>query len=65
MLAARQATSLTRAQWQHVRRKLGNPRRLSPAFFAEERANLQLQREKVRMIQQGKVCGCMCCGFVA
>jgi hypothetical protein len=44
---------LTRSEWAVVRRKLGRPRRLSPAFFASERAKLEAYREDVRSVRAG------------
>jgi hypothetical protein len=44
---------LTRSEWAVVRRKLGRPRRLSPAFFASERAKLHAYREDVRSVRDG------------
>lgn len=42
---------LTRAEWSHIRTLMGKPRRCSPAFFAEERAELERRRHKIRVLQ--------------
>ena len=44
---------LTRSEWAIVRRRLGRPRRMSPAFFASERAKLEAFREDVRLVRSG------------
>eukprot|EP00061_Rhincodon_typus_P016851 g45279.t1 len=46
---------LTRVEWGKIRRLMGKPRRCSAAFFAEERAALQVKRQKIRLLQQRKV----------
>lgn len=44
---------LTRTEWGAVRAALGKPRRLSPAFFRQERRQLEAYRSVVRGLQQG------------
>jgi len=52
--------ALTRAQWNGLRRLIGKragrpagrPRRLSPAFLAQERHQLELRRAKIRRLQK-------------
>jgi hypothetical protein len=44
---------LTRTEWGAVRWALGRPRRLSPAFFRQERQRLEAYRSVVRGLQQG------------
>lgn len=46
---------LTRTEWCKVRRLMGKPRRCSQAFLAQERALLNLKRQKIRQLQQQKV----------
>ena len=43
--------TITRCEWNMIRRLLGKPRRCSPAFFAEERESLEARRQKVRTLQ--------------
>ena len=66
-----QTTNLTRVQWRYIRRLLGKPRRsvypylepflsyymfrCSASFFAQERAELEAKRKKIREIQKGLV----------
>ena len=59
--------TITRCEWNMIRRLLGKPRRCSPAFFAEgdsnklneklnnpiERESLEARRQKVRTLQRG------------
>ncbi|CAK1551919.1 unnamed protein product [Leptosia nina] len=45
---------LTSAQWAKIRRIMGKPRRCSPAFFEEERRELERKRKLIRYIQQRK-----------
>ncbi|XP_063705400.1 protein lin-9 homolog [Culicoides brevitarsis] len=47
--------NLTRAEWNHVRRTLGKPRRCSQIFFDEERRELERRRQKIRLLQTRKV----------
>ncbi|KAL1398551.1 hypothetical protein pipiens_008874 [Culex pipiens pipiens] len=42
---------LTRAEWNHIRKTMGKPRRCSVAFFAEERRELERKRQKIRLLQ--------------
>lgn len=42
---------LTRAEWNHIRRTMGKPRRCSVAFFEEERRELERKRQKIRLLQ--------------
>uniref|UniRef100_A0A671XGC0 Lin-9 DREAM MuvB core complex component n=1 Tax=Sparus aurata TaxID=8175 RepID=A0A671XGC0_SPAAU len=46
---------LTRVEWGTIRRLMGKPRRCSSAFFAEERTALRQKRQKMRLLQQGKM----------
>jgi len=46
---------LSRVEWCKVRRLMGKPRRCSEAFFAEERAELERKRQRIRTLQQRKV----------
>lgn len=45
---------LTRIEWTKIRRMMGKPRRCSQSFFAEERAELEKKRNKIRALQQRK-----------
>ncbi|XP_046395858.1 protein lin-9 homolog [Ischnura elegans] len=45
---------LTRVEWCKIRRMMGKPRRCSQAFFEEERRELELKRQKIRLLQQRK-----------
>lgn len=47
--------NLTRAEWNHIRRTLGKPRRCSQTFFDEERRELERRRQKIRLLQTRKV----------
>lgn len=44
----------TRIEWTKIRRMMGKPRRCSQSFFAEERAELEKKRNKIRALQQRK-----------
>jgi hypothetical protein len=46
---------LTRTEWNRVRGFVGRRRRLSPAFFTQERQRLREYRQVVRDIQQGLI----------
>ncbi|CAG09180.1 unnamed protein product, partial [Tetraodon nigroviridis] len=46
---------LTRVEWGTIRRLMGKPRRCSSAFFVEERTALRQKRQKMRLLQQGKI----------
>lgn len=46
--------NLTRAEWNHIRRTLGKPRRCSQTFFDEERRELERRRQKIRLLQTRK-----------
>lgn len=46
--------NLTRAEWNHIRRTLGKPRRCSQTFFDEERRELERRRQKIRLLQTKK-----------
>lgn len=48
---------LTRTEWGAVRSAMGmgRPRRLSPAFLAQERRRLEAYRSVVRGVQQGRL----------
>lgn len=46
--------NLTRAEWNHIRRTLGKPRRCSQTFFDEERRELERRRQKIRLLQARK-----------
>jgi DIRP len=43
----------TRAEWRRIRANLGKPRRLSKAFLAQERRNLELNRQRIRLVRDG------------
>lgn len=45
---------LKKVEWNKIRRLMGKPRRCSASFFAEERAALNLKRNKIRLLQQQK-----------
>lgn len=45
---------MTRLQWCKTRRLMGKPRRMSSAFFDEERRALNSKRHKIRLLQQRK-----------
>lgn len=45
---------LTRAEWNHIRRTMGKPRRCSQTFFDEERRELERRRQKIRLLQTRK-----------
>lgn len=45
---------LSRIEWTKIRRMMGKPRRCSQSFFAEERAELEKKRNKIRALQQRK-----------
>ncbi|XP_065896663.1 protein lin-9 homolog isoform X2 [Dysidea avara] len=55
LFPALKTTQLTRVQWRYIRRLLGKPRRCSASFFAQERAELEAKRKKIREIQKGLV----------
>lgn len=55
LFPALKTTNLTRVQWRYIRRLLGKPRRCSASFFAQERAELEAKRKKIREIQKGLV----------
>ena len=38
--------TITRVEWNMIRKLLGKPRRCSAAFFAEERESLEAKRQK-------------------
>jgi hypothetical protein len=60
-----QPSKMTQGQWRLVRRALSKPRRFSPAFVAERRRMLHMQKDKIRMLQQDKVrAGTPCPGSV-
>lgn len=46
--------SLTRYEWNCIRRRMGRPRRCSPAFFEEERRELERKRQNIRLLQLNK-----------
>jgi hypothetical protein len=46
------ATMLTRAEWTAVRRRVGRPRRLSPAFLRQERERLAAHRRAIATMRQ-------------
>lgn len=45
---------LTRTEWSKIRKLMGKPRRSSPAFFEEERRELERRRAKIRLLQSHK-----------
>lgn len=45
---------LTRTEWSKIRKLMGKPRRSSPAFFEEERRELERRRQKIRLLQSRK-----------
>jgi len=49
---------ITRTEWSYVRSIIGKPRRMSAAFFREERKKLERYRDDVRCIQQGLTVVC-------
>ncbi|XP_065185417.1 protein lin-9 homolog [Sycon ciliatum] len=48
---------LTKAQWGHVRRLMGKPRRCSAAFLAQERRSLEEKRKLIRTLRANKPVG--------
>uniref|UniRef100_A0A336LMI7 CSON012858 protein n=1 Tax=Culicoides sonorensis TaxID=179676 RepID=A0A336LMI7_CULSO len=46
--------NLTRAEWNHIRKTMGKPRRCSQTFFDEERRELERRRQKIRLLQTRK-----------
>lgn len=46
--------SLTRYEWNCIRRRMGRPRRCSSAFFEEERRELERKRQNIRLLQLNK-----------
>ena len=46
---------LTRTEWSRVRAFIGRHRRMSPAFFRQERRRLEEYRQVVRDVQQGVI----------
>lgn len=46
--------NMTRAEWNHIRRTMGKPRRCSQTFFDEERRELERRRQKIRLLQTKK-----------
>ena len=45
--------TMTKFEWNYIRRKMGKPRRLSNSFLLQERRKLAKQRAQIRLIQQG------------
>jgi protein lin-9 len=47
--------TMTKTEWNFIRRTMGKPRRLSTKFFEEERLQLERNRQKIRLLQSRKV----------
>lgn len=50
--------TMTKTEWNFIRRTMGKPRRLSSKFFEEERLQLERNRQKIRLLQSRKPGDC-------